>query len=95
MSEISIDNTEPNKYINYINNNKDLKHNVIESTNEERKEYILLIIWLIITIFIFSVTIITVISENEMNPYLRYLIIAIVLSGFFYLIMHIYNIYNI
>jgi len=94
----TINNTEQQKYIDYkndINNIKGLKQRLEETTNEERKEYNLLIIWLIISIFIFSITIITIISEKEMNPYLRYLITGIILLLFFYIIYHIYKIYNI
>jgi hypothetical protein len=93
-----IDNTEQQKYIDYkndIHNSKGIAENVIETTNEERKEYILLIIWLIIAIFVFSITTITIISEKEMNPYLMYIITAIILFLFFYIIKHIYNIYII
>ena len=94
----SIVNTEPNKYINYVNdikNNQGIKQHLAETVNEERKEYILLIIWLIIAIFVFSITIITIISEKEMNPYLRYIITGIILCVFLYLINRIYNIFNI
>ena len=92
----TIDNTEQKRYIKYKNdeyNNQGLTQHVVESTNEERKEYVLLIIWLIIAIFVFSITIITIISEKEMNPYLRYALTAIILCLLFYLIIHIYNIY--
>lgn len=91
-------NNEINKYLNYVNdisNNTGIQQHLVESVKEERKEYMLLIIWLIISIFVFSITIITIISEKEMNPYLRYVITAIVLFLFFYLIMHIYNILSI
>jgi hypothetical protein len=94
----SIDNTQQTKYINYvkdIKNNEGINQHLVETINEERKEYILLIIWLIIAIFVFSITIITIISEKEMNPYLRYIITGIILCVFFYLINHIYNIFNI
>ena len=94
-----IDNTEQNKYINYITKlkpkNDSTTENLLETTNEERKEYILLIIWLIITIFVFSITVITIISGKEINPFLRYIITGIVLFLFFYIIKYIYNIYII
>ena len=89
--------TEQEKYINYITNLKpktdSTNENVLETIKEEHNEYVLLIIWLIITIFVFSITIITIISGKEINPYLRYIITGIVLFSFFYIIKYIYNIY--
>ena len=89
--------TEQEKYINYITNlkpkNDSTNENVLETIKEEHNEYVLLIIWLIITIFVFSITIITIISGKEINPYLRYIITGIVLFSFFYIIKYIYNIY--
>ena len=91
--------TEQEKYINYVTNlkpkNDSTTENVLETIKEEHNEYVLLIIWLIITIFVFSITIITIISGKEINPYLRYIITGIVLLSFFYIINHIYNIYII
>jgi hypothetical protein len=91
--------TDQEKYKNYINNlkptNDSTNENVLETINEERKEYILLIIWLIITIFVFSITVITIISGKEINPYIKYITTGIVLFSFFFIIIHIYNIYII
>ena len=92
---ISNYNTEIQTYINYMNdvaNNKGIQQNLLDTIKEERKEYMLLIMWLIITIFVFSITIITFISEKELNPILKYIITGMVLLLCFYLIIYIYNI---
>ena len=86
---------EVNKYIAYkndISNNEGLAANVSETSIKERKEYMLLIMWLVITIFVFTITILTIISESEMNPYLLYLVSGIIMILVFYIIMYIYNI---
>ena len=86
---------EVNKYMEYkndIHNNKGLTENVTETSIKERNEYMLLIMWLIITIFVFTITILTIISESEINPYLMYLVSVIIMILIFYIIMYIYNI---
>jgi hypothetical protein len=61
---------------------------------ETNKEYTLLIVWFIITLFICVVTLITVISESGLNPFGLLIVILFLLYVLFYFIININNMFK-
>ncbi len=83
-------NENKTSYINKTNNLVSEKGKVDELNAQTNKEYTLLIVQFIITVFIFSITIITVISESGLNPYALMIVILFLLFVLYYFIGNIY-----
>jgi len=77
-------------YINKTNNLVSEKGKVDELNAQTNKEYTLLIVWFIITIFIFTITIMTVITESGLNPFALIIVILFLLYVLYYFIGNIY-----
>ena len=72
---------------NNYNSNKNIEtlpKSVKELNNIVTKEYILLIIWFIITLFVLLVTMITIINETSINYYAIFIIILFLFYIFYY-----------
>jgi hypothetical protein len=61
---------------------------------ETNKEYTLLIIWFIITLFVCIITLITVISESGLNPFGLLIVIIFLLYVLYYFIFNINNMFK-
>jgi hypothetical protein len=83
-------NAEYNKY-KTINTppNASLENQVIETTNILNREYTLLVIWFIIAIIFFILTIVALMS-NEMSSYILYPALGFLIFITFYIIKNIY-----
>lgn len=77
-------------YINKTNNLVSEKGKVDELNAQTNKEYTLLIVWFIITIFIFTITIMTVITESGLNPFALTIVILFLLFVLYYFMVNIY-----
>jgi hypothetical protein len=80
-------------YLSNANNSKNisLQENVNQLNEKANKTFTLLIIWFIITIFIFVVTMLTILNESSLNP----IVIIIVTLFLFYVLFYFgTNIYN-
>ena len=77
------------KYLATANNttNVSLKENVHQLNERATSTFTLLIIWFIITIFIFVVTILTILNESSLNP----IAIVIVTLFLFYVLFYFSN----
>ena len=87
-------NINYNTYINFKNNkNLDtLPYSVKQLNDEVTKNYTLLIIWFIISIFIVIITCITIIDEEKMNKYGLIIVIFFILYILFYFVQTIFKI---
>jgi hypothetical protein len=83
-------NENKTMYINKTNNLVSEKGKVDELNAQTNKEYTLLIVWFIITIFIFTITIMTVITESGLNPFALIIVILFLLYVLYYFIGNIY-----
>lgn len=74
------------KYLSTYNTseNVSLKENVNQLNERANNKFTLLIIWFIITMFIFIVTIFTLLNEGSLNP----IVIVIVTLFLFYIIFY-------
>jgi len=83
-----------NTYIKFKNNKSldTLPYSVKELNNEVTKNYTLLIIWFIISIFIVIITCITIIDEEQMNKYGLIVVILFILYILFYFVQTIFKI---
>lgn len=82
------------KYKYFIDNkvNNDSLQNVHNELNSElNKEYMLLIIWFIITLFVLCVTIITLLNETSMNKYGLFIVFIFICYVFYYFIKNIFK----
>lgn len=79
-------------YLDKIDDEKELKYKDLELKKEVNNEYILLIIWFIITIFIFIITIITILQESEMNKTGLLIVILFLLYILFYFVITVFKI---
>jgi hypothetical protein len=82
------------KYKYFIDNkvNNDSLQNVRNELNSQlNKEYMLLIIWFIITLFVLCVTIITLLNETNMNKYGLFVIFIFICYVFYYFIKNIFK----
>ena len=73
--------------INNYNSNKNIEtlpNSVKELNGIVTREYILLIIWFIITLFVLLVTMITIINETSINYYAIFIIILFLFYIFYY-----------
>ena len=61
---------------------------------ETNKEYTLLIVWFIITLFICVITLITVISESGLNPFGLLVVILFLLYVLYYFVININNMFK-
>jgi hypothetical protein len=61
---------------------------------ETNKEYTLLIVWFIITLFVCVITLITIISESGLNPFGLLIVILFLLYVLYYFIININNMYK-
>jgi hypothetical protein len=80
-------------YLSNVNNSKNvsLQENVNQLNEQANNTFTLLIVWFIITIFIFIVTILTLLNESSLNP----IVIVIVTLFLFYVLFYFSNtIYN-
>ena len=80
-------------YLSKVNNSKNvsLQENVNQLNEQANSTFTLLIVWFIITIFIFIVTILTLLNESSLNP----IVIVIVTLFLFYVLFYFSNtIYN-
>ena len=71
----------PHDYVN---------ENIIETRNILNRQYILLIIWFIITVIIVTITIIGLLS-TELNNYILYPTLGFLIYILFYIFKNIYN----
>jgi hypothetical protein len=81
------------QYLSVANNSKNisLQENVNQLNEQATKTFTLLVVWFIITLFIFVVTILTLLNESSLNP----LVIIIVMLFLFYVLFYFStNIYN-
>ena len=84
------------QYLSATNNSKNtsLKENVNQLNEQATKTFTLLVVWFIITIFIFVVTILTLLNESSLNP----LVIIIVMLFLFYVLFYfsttLYNMFK-
>ena len=87
-------NTEYEKYTK-INTapNASLQNQKIETTNVLNREYTLLVIWFIIAIIFFILTIVAIMS-NEMTSYILYPSLGFLILIIFYIIKNIYIYFN-
>jgi hypothetical protein len=85
------------EYSNYtkINTppNPSLESEVIETTNILNREYTLLVIWFIIALIVFILTIVSVMS-TELNSYVLYPALGFFIFIIFYIIKNIYIYFN-
>ena len=83
-------NQNKTNYINKTNSLVSEKGKVDELNAQTNKEYTLLIVWFIITIFIFTITIMTVISDSGLNPFALIIVILFLLFVLYYFMVNIY-----
>jgi len=69
--------------------NSSLQNQVIETTNILNREYTLLVIWFIIAVIFFILTIVAIMS-NEMTGYILYPALGFLIFITFYIIKNIY-----
>lgn len=69
--------------------NSSLQSEVIETTNILNREYTLLVIWFIIAVIFFILTIVAIMS-NEMTSYILYPALGFLIFITFYIIKNIY-----
>jgi hypothetical protein len=77
----------------YLNKTKELEsetQRVAELNENTNKEYMLLIIWFMIAIFIFIITIMTVITESGLNSFAIIIVILFLLYMLYYFMANIY-----
>jgi hypothetical protein len=90
-------NSFNNEYSNYtkINTapNPSLESEVIETTNILNREYTLLVVWFIIALIVFILTIVSVMS-SELNSYVLYPALGFLIFIIFYIIKNIYIYFN-
>jgi len=82
------------KYDYYIDNkinNDELQNVKNEINNDINKEYLLLIIWFIIAVFVLFITIITVLTETSMNKYGLFVLFIFLCYVFYYFIKNIFK----
>ena len=82
-----------NKY-NDLSKRVDHSAKLDELSKEMTKEYILFIIWLIITIILILLTSITVIYQTEVNPLVWIISIVFIIYCSFYIFKNIYYLYG-
>jgi hypothetical protein len=87
---ISDYNENKTNYINKSDNLYSEQGKVDELNLQTNKEYTLLIVWFIITIFVFIITIMTVISDSGLNPFALTIVILFLLFVLYYFIGNIY-----
>jgi hypothetical protein len=90
----AIFNQEHAEYNRYIANKniESTPYSVKELNNVVNNNYLFLIIWFIITIFVILITIVTLLDETSMNKYGLYLIILFIFYIFFYFLNNIFKI---
>jgi uncharacterized membrane protein len=81
-------------YINKTHQLESDKGKLDELNAHTNKEYTLLIVWFIIAIFISIITIITIISETELNPIALTIAILFLLYVLYYFVVNIYFMFN-
>lgn len=82
------------KYKYFIDNkvkNDSLQNVGNELNSQLNKEYMLLIIWFIITLFVLCVTIITLLNETSMNKYGLFIVFIFIVYVFYYFIKNIFK----
>ena len=87
---ISDYNENKTNYINKSDNPYSEQGKVDELNLQTNKEYTLLIVWFIITIFVSIITIMTVISDSGLNPFALTIVILFLLFVLYYFIGNIY-----
>ena len=87
-------NANKTSYINKTAEFASASAKVTELNAETNKEYMLLIIWFIITLFICIITLITIISESGLNPIGLIIVILFLIYTLYYFIINIYNMYK-
>lgn len=87
---ISDYNENKTNYINKSDNLYSEQGKVDELNLQTNKEYTLLIVWFIITIFVSIITIMTVISDSGLNPFALTIVILFLLFVLYYFIGNIY-----
>lgn len=87
-------NANKTSYINKTDDFYSATEKVTELNAETNKEYMLLIVWFIITLFICIITLITIISESGLNPIGLIIVILFLLYTLYYFINNIYNMFK-
>jgi hypothetical protein len=86
-----------NEYAKYQKINKEpnvsLEAEIVETSNILNREYTLLVIWFIIAIIIFLLTIVAIMS-NELKSYILYPALGFLIFIIFYIIKNIYIYFN-
>jgi len=82
------------KYLLYINNKNvhSMPYSVKELNTVVNNNYVLLIVWFIITLFVLLITVFTILDESTMNKYGIMLIILFLFYMFFYFTNNIFKI---
>ena len=78
----------------YIKKSKELEsetQKVAQLHEQTNKEYMLLIVWFIITLFVCIITLMTIISETSLNPFGLLIVVIFLLYVFYYFMSNIYN----
>jgi hypothetical protein len=83
-------NLNKKTYTDIANKFDSVNENVTQLNAETNKEYMLLIIWFIITIFICIITLLTIISESGLNPIVLIIVILFLLYMLYYFMNNIY-----
>jgi len=95
-TELIFNNYKKNvNLFNNYNNNKNIEslpYTVKQLNTIVTKEYILLIVWFIITLFVLIITILTILEENSLNKYAIGVIILFFGYIFFYFLNKIFKI---
>jgi hypothetical protein len=87
-------NANKTMYINQTKNLVSETEKVTQLNEETNKEYMLLIVWFMITLFVCVITLITVISESGMNPIGLIIVILFLLYILYYFMTNIYNMFK-
>ncbi len=84
------------KYLSNANNPKNisLQGNVQQLNEQSTKTFTLLIIWFIITIFIFVVTMLTLINESSLNPIVMIIVTLFLFYVLYYFTTSLYNMFK-
>jgi len=96
VSLLSEYNQNKLKYLSVANDSKNvsLKENVNQLNEQATKTFTLLVVWFIITIFIFVVTILTLLNESSLNPLVIIIVMLFLFYVLFYFITTLYNMFK-
>lgn len=84
------------KYLSTANNSKNvsLQENVHQLNEQTTNTFTLLIIWFIITLFIFIMTILTILNESSLNPIVMIIVMLFLFYVIYYFTISLYNMFK-